>query len=227
MIVSDHGMGKVGYRTRYDFHRLDALLKEIRLSKKIADIRKRGNILHITFEKGMDLQDPAEDLQAIHLGGNGRSLFTVRASEQADTLSLETNLFPRVDGNLDLTYLGRRLGRLSEFASLQEISGDHRLFGILIMSGQGIRKNVRLESSSVLDITPTILHLLDLPVGKDMEGRILTEALERRFLRKHPPRYLPSYESSLQDLPHARSPEADRRLDAELIKRLRSLGYLK
>jgi predicted AlkP superfamily phosphohydrolase/phosphomutase len=227
IIVSDHGMGKVGYQPRYDFHGLDDLLKKIRLSEKTADIRKQGNSLHIAFKKNVDLQGPAEDLQAVHLGRSGRPLFKVRPSEQADTLFLETDLFPRVDGNLDLIYKGRILGKLAEFASLQEISGDHRLFGILIMSGRGIRKNIRIESSSVLDIAPTILHLLDLPVGQDMEGRVLTDALNPNFLRKHPVRFLPSYESSLKDLPRSRTQEADRRLDAELIKRLRSLGYLK
>lgn len=227
IIVSDHGMGKIGYQPRFDFHGLDVLLDKIQLSVNPTDIRKHRYGVDLTFQKGIDLKGAATDLQAIHLGQGSRALFKILPSEQSDTLSLETNLFPRIDSKLELIYKGSNLGSLMDFASLEEISGDHQLFGILIMNGKGVRKNTWLESSSVLDITPTILHLLGLPVGRDMEGQVLTEALVPRFMQKNPIGFLSSYESSLQELPQARSPKADPQLESELIERLRSLGYLK
>src|SRR4029450_9284111 len=42
----------------------------------------------------------------------------------------------------------------------------------------GIRRG-RIHGASLLDITPTSLALLGLPVGADMDGRVLADALDR------------------------------------------------
>jgi hypothetical protein len=47
----------------------------------------------------------------------------------------------------------------------------------------------------VLDIAPTVLYLMGLPVARDMEGRVATEILEDDFARAHPVTFIPSYES--------------------------------
>ncbi len=49
--------------------------------------------------------------------------------------------------------------------------------GILAMRGPAIRRDERIEGAGLLDLAPTILTLLGLPVGKDMEGRPLLQAL--------------------------------------------------
>ncbi len=56
---------------------------------------------------------------------------------------------------------------------------EHSAYGILVAKGPGIKKDHITYGASVLDLTPTILHLLDLPVGKDMDGRVLTNILEK------------------------------------------------
>jgi predicted AlkP superfamily phosphohydrolase/phosphomutase len=50
---------------------------------------------------------------------------------------------------------------------------EHRDFGILAMSGPRIKKDALLHGPSVLDIAPTILTLYGLPVGEDMDGKVL------------------------------------------------------
>lgn len=57
-------------------------------------------------------------------------------------------------------------------------SHDHRHFGVLAMAGPGIGVGRRVHGAGLLDITPTILHLFGLPVGRDMEGRVLLDALD-------------------------------------------------
>ena len=47
----------------------------------------------------------------------------------------------------------------------------HRPYGIAALAGPGIRPGQRLYGANLLDVTPTILHLLGLPVGADMDGR--------------------------------------------------------
>ena len=61
--------------------------------------------------------------------------------------------------------------------------------------GEGIRPGAVPANASVLDVAPTILYLMGLPVARDMEGRVLTEILEDEFARDHPVTFIPSYES--------------------------------
>jgi predicted AlkP superfamily phosphohydrolase/phosphomutase len=67
--------------------------------------------------------------------------------------------------------------------------------GVLLVAGEGIRPGAVPKSASVLDVAPTLLYLLGLPVARDMEGRVLTEILEPAFARENPVTFIPSYES--------------------------------
>jgi tetratricopeptide (TPR) repeat protein len=44
--------------------------------------------------------------------------------------------------------------------------------------GPGIKKNHEIHSACLLDIAPTLLHLKGLPVGEDMDGRVLRDIFE-------------------------------------------------
>ncbi len=55
---------------------------------------------------------------------------------------------------------------------------QHRDLGIFALKGPGIRQDERIYGASLLDITPTLLHLFNLPIGQDMEGRVLVECFE-------------------------------------------------
>ncbi len=67
--------------------------------------------------------------------------------------------------------------------------------GFLIAVGGGIRPRTEMLGASVLDVTPTVLYLMGLPVARDMEGIVLTGMLDESFARAHPVTYIPSYES--------------------------------
>ena len=56
-------------------------------------------------------------------------------------------------------------------------TGDHRLEGILIADGPAFRPGAKPHGAELLDIAPTVLQLLGIPVPADMDGRILTELL--------------------------------------------------
>ena len=67
--------------------------------------------------------------------------------------------------------------------------------GFLFAIGDGVRAGAAVERASVLDLAPTILYLMGLPVARDMEGRVFTEILDEDFIRSHPVTFIPSYES--------------------------------
>lgn len=53
--------------------------------------------------------------------------------------------------------------------------GSHRPMGVLFIEGVGIKRNIDHFHPRLIDIAPTILQLLGLPVLSDMDGRVLIE----------------------------------------------------
>jgi hypothetical protein len=91
--------------------------------------------------------------------------------------------------------LWRRL--LDSLESDTPPSGTHAAApdGVILAVGDGIRAGAVLPEASVLDVAPTILYLMGLPVARDMEGRVLTEMLEEDFTRAHNLSFVPSYDA--------------------------------
>lgn len=55
---------------------------------------------------------------------------------------------------------------------------EHRQFGIFAAKGPDLRRDERVFGAGVLDVCPTILHLFGLPVGEDMDGKVLLDLYE-------------------------------------------------
>jgi predicted AlkP superfamily phosphohydrolase/phosphomutase/tetratricopeptide (TPR) repeat protein len=55
---------------------------------------------------------------------------------------------------------------------------QHRQFGIFCMQGDQIKQDERIYGATLLDVAPTVLTLFGLPVGEDMDGRVLVQAFE-------------------------------------------------
>ena len=56
----------------------------------------------------------------------------------------------------------------------------HRTHGLLAMKGPNIKSDSLVHGASLLDITPTILAALDVPVPEDCEGQVLTQIFKTR-----------------------------------------------
>lgn len=66
----------------------------------------------------------------------------------------------------------------------------HRPLGVLAMAGPGVVGRGSIDGAGLLDIAPTALHLLGLPSGSDMPGRVLADAVGPRTIEP-----IPSWES--------------------------------
>ncbi len=102
----------------------------------------------------------------------------------------------------------------------------HDPTGVLAFWGKDIAEGRELVDASVLDITPTILALCGLPVAEDMDGSVLTEAIDRDFLRAHPVRTIETYELELEPTDVADREPIESPIDDEVRERLRALGYI-
>jgi predicted AlkP superfamily phosphohydrolase/phosphomutase len=102
-------------------------------------------------------------------------------------------------------------------------SGSHRMHGVLIACGPHIAKGAAVSKAHIVDLAPTVLHVLGCPIPDDMDGRVLTEILDAS--REHSPN--PRHPAE----PAYPVPEQERHVlsddeEAELQARLKGFGYL-
>ncbi len=98
-------------------------------------------------------------------------------------------------------------------------SGDHRMEGIFIMSGPAVTPGgLDLGPAQIIDLCPTLLHMIGIPTPVDMDGRILMECMRDR---DRPVTY-GEIENSHIDNDSTLSVEDEE----NLLNRLRSLGYV-
>ncbi len=95
---------------------------------------------------------------------------------------------------LEPTPLWRRLIGVLTGTDVAAASHANAPPGLILAYGDAIRPGTLLTGASVLDVAPTLLYLLGLPVARDMEGRVLTEMLEPGFAREHPVAFIQTYE---------------------------------
>ena len=91
--------------------------------------------------------------------------------------------------------------------------------GIFIASGPGIKSGAMVEDVTVLDITPTILHIMGYPYAQDFDGRILTDILSDSLTIDT----IPTYEKGRKA---GRDIESTM-VDKEVRDKLKALGYVK
>jgi len=145
--------------------------------------------------------------------------------EKAPDLSIDWNLrgaysyMPRLSKTIDGA---TPLRRLLAAERTGVTSGSHRDLGIVAVFGDDIRQGAILEGASIVDVAPTLLYLLDLPVPSDMDGNVLEGAFEEDVRRARPITY-----DRADDGGTDRSEEGYSGEDAIAIEeRLRSLGYI-
>ena len=101
-------------------------------------------------------------------------------------------------------------------------SGGHRTEGILLAKGKGIRRGMEIRNARIVDIAPTVLHIMGSDIPDDMDGRVLTDIFEPDSdLAKRSIRFRPTGET--HDTKHLALSKND---EEQIESRLRQLGYL-
>jgi predicted AlkP superfamily phosphohydrolase/phosphomutase len=155
----------------------------------------------------------------------GDPALTVRFSSEAMMTS-------RVrDGNREFDFSPVRMRHT-------DVSGAHRLEGIVLRHGPGVRPGRLSEPATLYQIAPTLLHFLGLPQDRRMlslapprEG-VLVEALDAELLEINPVLMVAEYpHTDRRELIRSREPGAgDGEIDTALddaMEKLRGLGYVR
>jgi predicted AlkP superfamily phosphohydrolase/phosphomutase len=130
---------------------------------------------------------------------------------------------PALDEAPDLVAMPRE-GYLTEYgvqqrndvANVRQVgfNGYHVMRGMLAMAGPGIPAGAQLAGARIVDVAPTVLHLLGLPVQPWMEGKVLDEAAGDRPV-------------TVEEIPVELSTRAGAGSERDSIEQsLRDLGYM-
>jgi predicted AlkP superfamily phosphohydrolase/phosphomutase len=109
------------------------------------------------------------------------------------------------------------------FAFFTGKSGSHRDNGIFLAEGPGVREGMTVEGAHIMDVAPTILHLLGVPAPEDMDGRALVEMLEGDSASEVEIGAAATAEPVLSAAADPSYTEEDKAVIAE---RLKALGYI-
>lgn len=106
---------------------------------------------------------------------------------------------------------------------LAKLSGVHRMDGIFLAQGPLVRQNATIEDAHIVDIAPTILHILGMAIPDDMDGKPLTRLFDETGLGLSAAQYAPAqrHEDFTRDV-SGYTPEEEETVRVKLA----GLGYL-
>ncbi len=229
VIASDHG-GEANVEEEYRWAeiRAEEFIRVLDLNGTMSTFRigpKSYFRLRNTSGPLRSLRPLAERLSQVTLAGSSTPIFLVEVSGE-DQMAVQVDYLKESVDGAQLQFPDGAQFPIEQLLNLsQTISGNHSMHGILLMRGPNVRPDCEISNASLLDVTPTILALLGRPVGQDMDGRVLTEAIDPEFLSLRPIQFIESYDVLLGKRPTP--PVEDPDLGLEAVKdRLRDLGYL-
>jgi predicted AlkP superfamily phosphohydrolase/phosphomutase len=123
------------------------------------------------IEKLYKLKDPDTGENVVKEVYKKEDLYNGQPSDQLPDLILITD--ESMDCNHSITKESSVL-----VPSFPKKSGNHRRDGIVIMKGKNIKKDLIIENAEIIDIAPTILYLMGVPIPSDMDGKVLKDAFE-------------------------------------------------
>lgn len=153
----------------------------------------------------------------------GEPVFFVRAARPreeaagADFVALLSSAGASTTVLIDRRPVGDVVTEVSELSGTHNSSND----GILIAAGPDVAAGANLDGISVLDIAPTVLYGLGLPVAENFVGHAWTRLYRPELGRRQPLRTIRAWGGSRR--PAVRASDAD----DKIIRELRSLGYLR
>ena len=76
------------------------------------------------------------------------------------------------------THIRGSIGNKNIFEEPQRWRAENTTEGIFIAGGPAFKQGIEAENVTILDLAPTILYLMGVPVPDDLDGRILSEILK-------------------------------------------------
>ncbi|HVI11159.1 MAG TPA: alkaline phosphatase family protein [Candidatus Binatia bacterium] len=158
------------------------------------------------IERFSEVRHPGTGKRVYKQAARGSEIYPVRG---ADILLPDVILLPEDGYGLS--------SKISDALPEATPEGVHRHNGVVFLRSTGIKKSLPNFSPFLIDMAPTLLHALDMPVPSDMDGRVLQEIFVS-------PRNV-QYEQVDNSVSHEKVQYLE--AEAEMIEqRLKALGYV-
>ena len=105
-------------------------------------------------------------------------------------------------------------------------SGIHRREGIFLAKGKHVKPSLQIPDAHIVDVFPTVLYTMGIPVPKDADGRILTEIFKEDFIQSNP---IKVNRDAVPGVPAGQTQDERAYSDSEtalIEERLKGLGYI-
>lgn len=107
-------------------------------------------------------------------------------------------------------------------AERENLTGNHRPNGIMLAMGPDIRPG-EIRGMTIMEVAPTLVALLDIPVSDDMPGKVVTSMLTDEFFEKHTLKTVESYgDISIETLDSG----TEVSIQQQSMQNLKGLGYI-
>lgn len=175
----------------------------------IVNDNERDQLMQFIMEKFKDIRDPFSGKQLIRDVLHGKDVFP-----DAGTLNIPDLVLAPEPGVCIKSGILRSGYLIKSF-----VKGTHREDGIFIINNKTkIRADFQTFTANIIDLAPTILYMLGLPVPKDMDGRVLQEVFIQGDAVK--------YQEGDTSISPRKKPSYSDEEEAQITERLKNLGYL-
>jgi predicted AlkP superfamily phosphohydrolase/phosphomutase len=123
-----------------------------------------------------ELRDPETGAQPVRRVWRREELYQGPFLEQLPDLVVEAEYPDMFRPHGDYRGSAARQLSVAELAA-KPITGCHRQDGIIIAWGPDVQGGAAMAEAALIDVAPTVLHLLGHPVPVEMDGRVLVEVL--------------------------------------------------
>lgn len=226
LLISDHGFNADPNAPRQFFLDVPRLLEAIGVSRLVHfyTIQRRIVLEPVAEVPGL-LESIAADLEEIRFSGGDEPVFQVEIEEGKQIalqpqFSLSWHEESPLVTHASIVIQGNARP-VDRFFFTRTFSGTHDPRGIAIVNSPATPPGAMIENANLLDLAPTMLYWLGLPLSRELPGRIITEAFHESYLTQNPARYVDSY----GDPPVLREEPAG--MPEPLLEHLRSLDYVK
>jgi predicted AlkP superfamily phosphohydrolase/phosphomutase len=108
------------------------------------------------------------------------------------------------------------------FAVCNGATGSHTDYGVIIAAGPGIAEGVEVKGARLMDVAPTALYAMGVPLNEDMDGRPVADLFTLEFATEHSLTFRPNVAAASTDRvdPFSAAEEDD------IMDQLKGLGYI-
>jgi hypothetical protein len=220
IIVSDHGQRAVKHEgQRWYRIKTTKVLDELAIDEKVRATNMGNEVYLRPAGSPADYATALAAIRSVVTVGDGQPLFLLNERPSGEAL---LRVSPRLaEGETKTAKLGEHVVPFSElFDASERISGEHTETAMVLLVGPDVAPGTVIPRGSVLDIAPTTLALLGLPVAHDMEGKVLAAALRPGVLDRLAVTYVDTYGA----------PEGARKIGGDIgghkLDQLKALGYV-